>query len=225
MTTPRFRVPWPRRAVDVVVVLVLALVAAPICLVVAVLVLLSSGRPVLFRQRRSGLGGREFDIVKFRTMRPLRHPDEPDADRQSRLGRFLRWSSLDEIPQLWNILVGEMTFIGPRPTLPEQVARYSTHERGRLAVLPGITGWAQVNGRNALSWPERIELDLWYIEHRSAALDLRILVQTVGRVLRPTGVVGAGGVNPDFPGPRHPLDDSMTREDGRDGIDPTLRAG
>ncbi|MEJ2866411.1 sugar transferase [Actinomycetospora sp. OC33-EN08] len=225
MTTAPSRTSRIRRTVDVVVVLVLALVAAPIGLVVAGLVLLDSGRPVLFRQRRSGLAGREFDIVKFRTMRPPRLPDEPDAERQSRLGRFLRWSSLDEIPQLWNILVGEMTFIGPRPTLPEQVARYSAHERGRLAVLPGITGWAQVNGRNSLSWPERIELDLWYIEHRSVALDLRILVRTAGRVVRPSGVVGAGGVNPGFPGPRQPLDDAIQREDGRDGRDPTLRAG
>ena len=208
MTTIPARTPTVRRTIDVVVAVVLALVAAPICLLVAVMILVTSGRPVLFRQRRSGLGGREFDIVKFRTMRPARDPGEPDADRQDVLGRVLRWSSLDEIPQLWNILVGEMTFIGPRPTLPEQVARYSSHERGRLAVLPGITGWAQVNGRNSLSWPERIELDLWYIEHRSLTLDLRILVRTAARLVRPAGVVGAGGVNPGFPGPRMPVEDS-----------------
>lgn len=194
-----------RRLVDVVVAGVLAVALAPVCVVVAAMVLLASGRPVLFRQRRSGLHGREFSIVKFRTLRPERHPGEPDRDRESAVGRFLRWSSLDEIPQLWNILTGEMSFIGPRPTLPEQVARYSVRQRGRLAVLPGITGWAQVNGRNSLSWPDRIELDLWYIEHRSLILDMRILAKTAVNLLHPTGVVGHGGVNPGFPAPdEHP---------------------
>jgi lipopolysaccharide/colanic/teichoic acid biosynthesis glycosyltransferase len=132
-------------------------------------------------------------------MRPERYPGEPDSDRSPRLGQLIRATSLDELPQLWNVLVGDMSLIGPRPTLPEQVAHYSDHQRGRLAVRPGITGWAQVNGRNSLSWPERIELDLWYLRHRSLRLDLRILVLTVLRLVRPHGIYGAGGVNPGFP--------------------------
>lgn len=188
-----------RRSTDLLAATALAVVLAPLVVVIAAVLLVADGRPVLFRQRRSGRWGREFDIVKFRTMRPERFDGEPDADRESRVGRFLRWSSLDELPQLWNVWAGEMSFIGPRPTLPEQVARYDPRQRGRLSVLPGITGWAQVNGRNSLSWPERIELDLWYIQHRSLALDARILALTALRVLRPSGVVGEGGLNPDFP--------------------------
>lgn len=210
-----------RRLVDVVVAGALALVLAPVCVLLAAVILLLSGRPVLFRQQRSGLGGREFSIVKFRTLRPERHPGEPDLERQGAVGRFLRWSSLDEIPQLWNILVGEMSFIGPRPTLPEQVVHYSVRQRGRLSVRPGITGWAQVNGRNSLSWPDRIELDLWYIEHRSVLLDLRILVRTVAVVLRPAGIVGQGGVNPGFPIPPAvddpPASSTLNRPSARPG--------
>jgi lipopolysaccharide/colanic/teichoic acid biosynthesis glycosyltransferase len=126
---------------------------------------------------------------------------EPDADRDTRLGLLLRKTSLDELPQLWNVLRGDMSLIGPRPTLPEQVVHYSERQRGRLAIKPGITGWAQVNGRNSISWPERIELDLWYIAHRSLRLDLRILVRTVLNVVRPHGIHGEGGVNPGFPLP------------------------
>jgi lipopolysaccharide/colanic/teichoic acid biosynthesis glycosyltransferase len=189
-----------RRAIDVVVALVCGVVLLPLLVLVAVLVRWRLGSPVLFRQVRSGLRGQTFAIVKFRTMRAAAYPDEPDADRTPRLGRLLRHTSLDELPQLWNILAGHMSLIGPRPTLPEQVVCYDDRQRGRLAVRPGVTGWAQVNGRNSLSWPERIELDLWYIERRGLALDLRILALTVLRVLRPSGVTGEGGVNPGFPG-------------------------
>jgi lipopolysaccharide/colanic/teichoic acid biosynthesis glycosyltransferase len=189
-----------RRAIDVVVALVCGVVLLPVLVLVAVLVRWRLGSPVLFRQVRSGLRGQTFAIVKFRTMRAAAYPDEPDADRTPRLGRLLRHTSLDELPQLWNILAGHMSLIGPRPTLPEQVVCYDDRQRGRLAVRPGVTGWAQVNGRNSLSWPERIELDLWYIERRGLALDLRILALTVLRVLRPSGVTGEGGVNPGFPG-------------------------
>ncbi len=193
-----------RRAVDVVVALVAAVLLAPVIAAVALLVRSRLGSPVLFRQARSGLRAREFVIVKFRTMRPERFPGEPDSARQSRLGEVLRAASLDELPQLWNVLRGDMSLIGPRPTLPEQVVHYSPRQRGRLAVRPGITGWAQVHGRNALSWPDRIELDLWYLEHRSLMLDLRIVALTVLRLIRPRGVVGDGGVNPGFPVPAVP---------------------
>lgn len=190
-----------RRAVDVVVAAGMLAGLWPVMLVVAALVRRHLGSPVLFRQARSGLGGREFVIYKFRTMRHPAYPGEPDAARDTDLGRRLRAVSLDELPQLWNVLTGDMSLIGPRPTLPEQVVHYSERQRGRLAVRPGITGWAQVNGRNSITWPERIELDLWYIAHRSVALDLRILAGTVRNVLRPRGILGEGGVNPGFPVP------------------------
>ncbi|TWP52408.1 sugar transferase [Lentzea tibetensis] len=187
------------RVVDVVAATAALVVLAPVLAVVAVLVRWRLGPPVLFRQPRSGLHGVEFSILKFRTMRPAAWPGEPDRPRMTRLGSALRRTSLDELPQLVNVLRGEMSLIGPRPTLPEQVRRYSPRQRGRLSVRPGITGWAQVRGRNALSWPERIELDLWYVENRSWRVDLRIVLRTIGQVVRPRGVVGAGGVNPGFP--------------------------
>jgi lipopolysaccharide/colanic/teichoic acid biosynthesis glycosyltransferase len=190
-----------RRLVDVVVSAVGAVVLAPVMAVVAVLVRSRLGRPVLFRQRRIGRDEQPFTIVKFRTMRDEAWPGEPDADRDTSLGRTLRAASVDELPQLWNVLRGDMSLIGPRPTLPEQVAHYSAHQRGRHAIRPGLTGWAQVNGRNSISWPERIELDLWYIEHRSWRLDARIVARTVLRLLRPDGIYGLGGVNQGFPVP------------------------
>jgi lipopolysaccharide/colanic/teichoic acid biosynthesis glycosyltransferase len=193
-----------RRAVDLVVAAVACVVLAPVAAVVALLVRFRLGTPVLFRQARSGLHGEVFQIVKFRTMREPAYPDEPDSERLTRLGTVLRSASLDELPQLRNVLAGDMSLIGPRPTLPEQVVHYSERQRGRLSVRPGITGWAQVSGRNSISWPERIELDLWYIEHRSLRLDLRILWLTVRGLVKPQGVTGEGGVNPGFPAPDRP---------------------
>ena len=198
-----------RRVFDVVTALLAAALLAPVMLLVAALIVFTMGHPVLFRQPRSGRDGRVFSVVKFRTMRDANFPGEPDAARTPAIGRLLRATSLDELPQLWNILRGQMSVIGPRPTLPEQVALYSSRERGRLAVRPGLTGWAQINGRNAISWPERIELDLWYIRNRSLRLDLKILLRTVLAVLRRGGIVGAGGVNPGFPGPRAALGDVL----------------
>ena len=201
-----------RRAVDMLVCVVVGLVLVPVMLVVAGLVRWRLGSPVLFRQTRVGARGREFRIVKFRTMRPERWPGEPDADRDSTLGRRLRAVSLDELLQLWNVLVGEMSLIGPRPTLPEQVKRYSERQRRRLDIRPGLTGWAQVNGRNSISWPERIELDLHYIENRSVLLDARIIARTVKMLARPVGIYGAGGVNPGFPMPETATAPSTTAE-------------
>lgn len=184
----------------VVASVALALLAVPAA-VIALAIRLTMGGPVLFRQQRSGLHGDEFSIAKFRTMRSPRYPDEPDADRLTRLGAFLRSSSLDEIPQLLHVVRGEMSLIGPRPTLPEQVAHYSAHQRRRLEVRPGITGWAQVKGRNSIPWPERIELDIWYIDNRTLRLDLRILVMTVRNLVKREGITGPGGVNQGFPLP------------------------
>jgi lipopolysaccharide/colanic/teichoic acid biosynthesis glycosyltransferase len=146
---------------------------------------------VLFEQVRPGLHGRPFRLVKFRSMRDARRPDGsllPDSERLTALGRFLRSSSLDELPELWNVLRGDMSLVGPRPLLMEYLALYSTEQARRHEVRPGITGWAQVNGRNSVPWPERLAMDVWYVDHRSMLLDLRILFMTVGRVLRRSGI-------------------------------------
>jgi lipopolysaccharide/colanic/teichoic acid biosynthesis glycosyltransferase len=178
-----------RRAVDIVVSAAGLLVASPLLAMAALAVRVETPGPVIFRQRRSGLHGREFDVLKLRTMvRGAEHMgaglavNENDA-RITRVGAFLRRTSLDELPNLVNVLRGDMSLIGPRPTLPAQVAQYSERQRGRLEIKPGITGWAQVNGRASLPWSERIELDLYYIEHRSLALDAQILWRTIGMVL------------------------------------------
>lgn len=188
-----------RRLVDVAVASMAAVVLSPVMALIGLIVRTKLGRPVLFRQRRVGLDGREFDIVKFRTMRPEAWPGEPDADRDTAVGRLVRGTSMDELPQLWNVLRGDMSIIGPRPTLPEQVRHYSPRQHGRHTVRPGLTGWAQVNGRNSISWPDRIELDLWYIENRSLGLDLRIVARTILRLLRPSDIYGEDGVNQGFP--------------------------
>jgi len=178
-----------KRAFDVVVSATLLLVLAPVLLVVALVILVFEGAPVLFRQERPGLHGRTFTLYKFRTMRVGEAADE---ERLTALGRALRRSSLDELPQLVNVLRGEMSLVGPRPLLMEYLPLYSARQARRHDVMPGITGWAQVNGRNATSWPERLELDVWYVENRGFALDLRILALTVVRVLAGSGVSQAG---------------------------------
>jgi len=178
-----------RRAVDVVVSSAALLLSSPVLALAALAIRLESPGPVIYRQRRSGLHGREFDVLKLRTMVDgAEHigaglaVNENDA-RITRVGAILRRSSLDELPNLANVLRGEMSLIGPRPTLPVQVEQYTERQRGRLAIKPGITGWAQVNGRASLPWAQRIELDLYYIEHRSFALDMQILRRTVAMVL------------------------------------------
>ena len=182
-----------RRAVDVVVSAGVLLAAAPVLAVAMVLIRLESPGSPIYRQRRVGLDGHEFDVLKLRTMVAGAERmgagwavDAGDA-RITRVGAVLRRTSIDELPNLVNVLRGEMTLIGPRPTLPHQVAQYTPRQRGRLAVKPGLTGWAQVNGRAALPWPERIELDLHYIEHRSLRMDLEILRRSVEMVVRGEG--------------------------------------
>jgi lipopolysaccharide/colanic/teichoic acid biosynthesis glycosyltransferase len=183
-----------RRALDVVVAAVALAVASPLLLAAIVAIRLESKGHPIYRQRRVGLDGREFDVLKLRTMVDGAEAigaglavDAGDA-RITRVGSVLRRTSLDELPNLVNILRGEMAIIGPRPTLPSQVAQYSERERGRLAVRPGLTGWAQVNGRASLPWPERIELDLWYIEHRTWRLDLLVLWRSLRMVLGGDGL-------------------------------------
>ncbi|HUB74746.1 MAG TPA: sugar transferase [Solirubrobacteraceae bacterium] len=183
-----------RRLLDIVVSASALVLSAPALAAATIAIRLESPGPAIYRQRRSGLHGREFDVLKLRTMVDGAERvgaglavNEHDA-RITRVGALLRRTSIDELPNLLNVLRGEMSLIGPRPTLPAQVARYSERQRGRLAVKPGITGWAQVNGRASLPWAERIELDLYYIEHRSLALDLRILWRTVAIVLGGAGL-------------------------------------
>lgn len=162
------------------------------------------GSPVFFRQVRPGLHGKPFEMVKFRTMTSERGPDGqllPDAVRLTPFGRFLRASSLDELPELWNVLKGDMSLVGPRPLLMEYLPLYTSEQVRRHEVRPGITGWAQVNGRNAISWEDKFQLDVWYVDHRSLWLDLRILWMTVRKVLVRDGISAAGEVTmPKFEG-------------------------
>jgi len=178
-----------RRAVDVVVSSTVLLFSSPLIALAMLAIRLESSGPVIYSQARAGLHGEVFEVLKLRTMIDgAEHVGaglsiNANDSRITRVGAFLRRTSLDELPNLVNVLRGEMSLIGPRPTLPAQVAQYSARQRGRLAIRPGITGWAQVNGRASLPWEERIELDLYYIAHRSLELDARILVRTVAMVL------------------------------------------
>lgn len=171
------------------------LLLAPVLAVVAVAVRVVLGSPILFRQQRPGLYERPFMLLKFRTMRDdvdAQGRALPDALRLTRLGSFLRSTSLDELPSLWNVLRGDMSLIGPRPLLMHYLPRYSPRQRRRHEVRPGLTGWAQVQGRNALSWEDRLEMDVWYVEHRSFLLDLRIVWKTVRIVIRREGISQPG---------------------------------
>lgn len=195
-----------KRLMDIVGALTALLLLSPIILLAAVLVWFSMGRPILFRQKRPGLGGRPFMMVKFRTMsnacdkdgRPL-----PDADRLTRVGRFLRATSLDELPELWNVLVGEMSLVGPRPLLMLYLDRYSPEQARRHDVKPGITGLAQIKGRNAISWDEKFEYDIWYVDNHSIWGDIKILFSTVIQVVRRDGINSAESATmPEFLGKR-----------------------
>jgi sugar transferase EpsL len=180
-----------KRGFDVVLVLITAPLWLIVAILVALLVQFTIGSPTYFTQLRPGLRGKPFRIVKFRTMtnalgsegNPL-----PDIVRLTPFGRFLRSTSLDELPELWNVLKGDMSLVGPRPLLMEYLPLYTREQVRRHDVRPGITGWAQVNGRNAISWEEKFALDLWYVEHQSLSLDLRILLLTLGRVLKRQGI-------------------------------------
>ncbi|HZR14252.1 MAG TPA: sugar transferase [Acidimicrobiia bacterium] len=194
-----------KRAFDVVVAAGALVATSPIVAVTAVVVRTRLGRPVLFRQRRPGRDGEPFTMLKFRTMTDERDGSGeflPDADRLTRLGRFLRTSSIDELPELVNVLRGEMSIVGPRPLLMEYLERYTPEQMRRHEVRPGITGLVQVSGRNALSWDEKFALDVWYVDHRSFLLDLRIVLRTFGVLFHPEGVSRPGhATTPNFEGP------------------------
>lgn len=180
-----------KRGFDIVVAAVAAVVLSPVLAWAALGVVVSLGRPILFRQVRPGLDGKPFEIVKFRTMRAPRAGEVwylSDGDRITRLGRFLRTTSIDELPELWNVLRGEMSLVGPRPLLTEYLPHYTDRERRRQEMRPGITGWAAVNGRHTLPFEDRLEFDAWYVDNWSLALDVRILLRTVAQVLGRTEV-------------------------------------
>jgi len=186
-----------KRLLDIAAALVLLVVLSPVILIAAVLVRTKLGSPVIFRQQRPGKEGRVFTVYKFRTMRDAPASSgavdavSTDAERLTRFGRILRSSSIDELPELLNVLLGQMSIVGPRPLLVEYLPRYNAQQARRHEVRPGITGWAQVNGRNAVSWDERFEMDVWYVENRSLLLDLRILGMTFSTVFRREGVSSA----------------------------------
>jgi lipopolysaccharide/colanic/teichoic acid biosynthesis glycosyltransferase len=201
-----------KRFIDVSVSLVLLVLLVPLMALVALAVRLDVGAPVLFRQERPGLKGQPFTIYKFRTMRGA-HGGEPnverDAERLTSLGRWMRATSFDEFPELWNVLRGDMSLVGPRPLLMRYLPLYSAEQMRRHDVRPGLTGWAQVNGRNALSWEEKFKLDVWYVDHCSLMLDLKILLLTVAAVFRREGISYENSATmPEFGG---------SRPDPRDG--------
>ncbi len=184
-----------KRLFDITGATAALLLLSPVAITVAVLVRTRLGSPVLFVQERPGLHGKPFRMYKFRTMTDARDADGkllPDSERLTAFGRWLRASSLDELPELINVLKGEMSLVGPRPLLMEYLPLYSPEQARRHDVPPGVTGWAQINGRNAISWEQKFELDVWYVDHRSLWLDIRILALTVWRVLRREGISAAG---------------------------------
>jgi lipopolysaccharide/colanic/teichoic acid biosynthesis glycosyltransferase len=184
-----------KRIFDVAVALLAFILLVPAVALLGVVIRIVLGKPVIYSQIRTGLGGKPFRIFKFRTM--TNETDEhgrllPDERRLTRFGHWLRGTSLDELPELWNVVRGEMSLVGPRPLLPEYLEHYTPHEARRHDVKPGLTGWAQVNGRNAIGWEERFRLDVWYVDHLSFRLDLRILARTLGKVIAREGVSAAG---------------------------------
>lgn len=200
----------PKRPTDIILSALGLVLLAPLLAGLAVAVAVALGRPVLFRQVRPGLNGKPFRLIKFRTMldsvdsagKPL-----DDARRLTRFGRMLRATSLDELPELWNVLKGDMSLVGPRPLLMHYLPLYTPEQARRHDVRPGLTGWTQVNGRNALSWSEKLALDTWYVDNRSFLLDLRILAMTVAKVVARTGIAAEGSETmPEFRGSEEPAE-------------------
>ncbi len=194
-----------KRAFDLVGAGLGGMLLAPLTALIALLVRCKLGRPVVFRQTRPGRHAEPFELVKFRTMTDERGPDGellPDEQRLPPFGRFLRSTSLDELPELWNVAKGDMSLVGPRPLLMEYLPRYSARQARRHEVRPGLTGWAQVNGRNAPDWDTRLEMDVWYVENRTCWLDLRILARTVRAVVKRDGITPEDStVTPKYEGP------------------------
>ena len=204
---------WGKRFGDLALGLLLAMLLLPLTLTTAVVVAVGMGLPVLFRQDRVGLNGNVFQLLKFRSMTDLCDTNgvlAPDQQRLTLIGKMLRKLSLDELPQLWNVIRGDMSLVGPRPLLARYMPRYSAHQRRRHEVLPGITGWAQVNGRNALMWEQKFDLDVWYVDRISPGLDLKIIWFTIISVFQPRDVSAEGHATmPEFMA----TEDSLTSHD------------
>ncbi|MBK9711903.1 MAG: sugar transferase [Kouleothrix sp.] len=184
-----------KRTIDLLLSVTALMLGAPVLAIVALLVRVKLGAPVLFRQARPGLRARPFTMLKFRTMTDARDASgslRPDSERLTPFGRFLRSTSLDELPELINVLKGDMSLVGPRPLLTQYLGRYSPEQLRRHEVRPGITGWAQVNGRNALTWERKFELDVWYVDHQSLGLDIKIIFMTVWKIVRRDGISQPG---------------------------------
>ena len=184
-----------KRLLDLFLVIPALVLLAPVVVVVAILVRVKLGSPVLFRQRRAGLGGEPFTLLKFRTMNDARGANGdllPDSERLARFGRFLRGSSLDELPELINVLQGDMSLVGPRPLLMKYLELYTPEQSRRHETPPGITGWAQVNGRNAVTWEQKFEMDVWYVDHQAFLLDLTILATTIVKIALREGISQPG---------------------------------
>ena len=184
-----------KRVLDMTLVLLALIILAPVLGVLGILVRITSGAPVLFRQQRPGLHGKPFTLYKFRTMTDAHDAEGnllPDDQRLTPFGRFLRSTSLDELPELWNVLKGDMSLVGPRPLLMRYLPRYTPEQMRRHEVRPGVTGWAQINGRNALTWEEKFDLDVWYVDNVSPWLDLKIIVLTMWKILKREGISQPG---------------------------------
>ena len=209
-----------KRLFDILVSAVTLIVLSPLFVVVSILVARSLGRPVFFRQLRPGMNGQLFRMIKFRTMCDATDASGALLSDEARLGRFgslLRATSLDELPELWNVLKGDMSLVGPRPLLPRYLDRYTARQARRHDVRPGITGWAQVNGRNALSWDEKFELDVWYVDNRSFWLDLKILAMTLRQVFDRRGIAAEGHATmPEFTGSQRLSPEGSELETRRD---------
>ena len=176
-----------KRTLDIILSLIAMIILSPVLLILAMLIRIKLGNPIIFTQERAGKKGKPFTIYKFRTMTNARDAKGqllPNAQRKTKLGNLLRSTSLDELPELWNVLKGEMSLVGPRPLLIEYLPYYTDEQNQRHDVRPGITGWAQINGRNALNWDEKFELDVWYVKHQSFLLDIKILLKTVVKVVQ-----------------------------------------
>ena len=187
--------PTIKRVFDLIITIPALIVLSPFLVILATLVAILLGSPVLFRQERPGWHGQPFNLLKFRTMTDARDDNStilPDAVRLTSFGRFLRATSLDELPEFWNVLIGDMSLVGPRPLLIQYMSRYTPEQARRHEVRPGITGWAQVNGRNAITWEEKFKLDVWYVDHQSFRLDMKIITLTIWKTLKREGITQPG---------------------------------
>lgn len=189
------KTPFSKRLLDIILSAIILILASPLLLLTAVLIFLSYGAPIFFKHERPGKDGLPFKLIKFRSMRDARDQKGnilPDAERITRFGRFIRRTSIDELPEFYNVLRGDMSLVGPRPLLMQYLKRYSVEQARRHDVLPGVTGWAQINGRNAISWDDKFKYDLWYIDHWTFWLDVKIIFLTIWKVLKGDGVSQPG---------------------------------